>query len=113
MPGSANPQPRSTPSPSNTATPRRWWRWVVYSVLLLALNYTLVSMLLPAPTAQRVNIPYTLFNAQVQASNVAAITTQGDQIQGRFKQPVSYTPDAASQESQVTTFATVQPTFSD
>src|SRR5579859_1743429 len=100
-------------SPPPKQQRRSWWRWIVYALILLALNYTLVSMFLPNPTAQRVNIPYTLFNQQVQASNVAAITASGDTLQGRFKQPVSYTPPNTTTPEQVTAFATVQPTFSD
>jgi hypothetical protein len=83
------------------------------ALALLALNYLLVSFLLSAPTAQRVAIPYTVFKQQVDASNVAAITATADQIQGRLKQAISYTPPSTGQAVQVTTFATVQPTFSD
>ena len=82
-------------------------------LLLFAANYVLVSLFLPGPATQRVAIPYTLFKQQVDAGNVAAITASGDQIQGRFKQPVSYTAPSASQAAQVTDFSTVQPTFSD
>jgi cell division protease FtsH len=85
---------------------------LVYALVLFAINYALVAFFLPVPT-QRVNIPYTLFAQQVQAANVAAITATGDTIQGRFKQPVSYTPPTTNTAVQVTAFATVQPTFSD
>jgi ATP-dependent Zn protease len=88
----------------------RWW---VTAIALFAANYLLVSLFLPAPTTQRVVIPYTLFKQQVDAANVAAITASGDQIQGRFKQPVSYTAPNTTQADQVTAFSTVQPTFSD
>jgi cell division protease FtsH len=86
---------------------------VIYAVVLLVINFAAVSILLPPSTTQRANIPYSLFNQQVQAANVAEITASGDTIQGRFKQPVSYTPSGATEASQVTLFATVQPTFSD
>jgi ATP-dependent Zn protease len=86
---------------------------LLYSLVLLVLNYTLVSLFLPSPTVRRVNIPYTLFNQQVQTGNVAQINATGDTIQGKFKQPVSFTPNGSSQAVQVTAFATVQPTFSD
>ena len=68
----------------------------------LVANYVLVSGLLPAPATLRVAIPYTLFKQQVDAGNVAAITASGDQIQGRFKQPVSYTAPNTSPAVQVT-----------
>ena len=77
-------------------------------LLLFAANYVLVSLFLPGPATQRVAIPYTLFKQQVDAGNVAAITASGDQIQGRFKQPVSYTAPNTSPAIQVTAFSTVQ-----
>jgi cell division protease FtsH len=88
-------------------------RFVIYTLVLLAVNWAIVAVFAPPTTSSRVNIPYTLFTQQVQASNVTEITAQGDQIQGKFAQPVSYTPDGATQAVQVTAFATVQPTFSD
>jgi cell division protease FtsH len=80
---------------------------------LLAINYALVASFVPGASTQRTSVPYTLFTLQVQAGNVAEITAQGDQIQGKFKQAVPYTPGGATQTTQVTSFATVQPTFSD
>ena len=109
------PLPRA-PSTTPRPTPQRrthWWRWLIYALVLFALNYSIVTLFLPPSTSQRANIPYTLFTQQVQASNVAQITAQGDQIQGSFKQPVTYTPAGSTQAAQVTAFATVQPTFAD
>src|SRR4030081_513985 len=80
---------------------------------LIAVNYVLVSFILPPSSTQRVAIPYTVFKQQVEASNVAAITATADQIQGRLKQAISYTPPSTGQAVQVTAFSTVQPTFSD
>ena len=85
----------------------------MYALVLFAINYALVALFVPGPSTQRVSVPYSLFSQQVQAGNVAAITAQGDQIQGRFKQPVSYTANGATQAVQVTAFAAVQPSFSD
>jgi cell division protease FtsH len=89
-----------------------WRRWLIALVLFSA-NYVLVSLLLPAPATQRVAIPYTLFKQQVEAANVSVITASADQIQGTFKQPVSYTAPNSTQTVQVTAFSTVQPTFAD
>jgi cell division protease FtsH len=86
---------------------------VLYALVLFVLNYALVSQFASSQTPQRVSIPYTLFDQQVQAGNVAAITASGDTIQGRFKQPISYTAAGSTSAVQVTAFATVQPTFSD
>src|SRR5215203_4467627 len=90
----------------------RWPLWLLV-VGLFALNYLLASLAMPAPAAQRVDIPYTLFKAQVEAANVATITATADEIQGMLKEPVGYTTPDTNQAVQVTLFATVQPTFSD
>src|ERR1051326_429188 len=117
MAGITDPRSPSAPPPTAPASGpgrrRSWWRWALYALVLFALNYALVAVFAPAPTTQRVNVPYTLFSNQVQAGNVASITAQGDNIQGQFKQPVSYTPPNATAAVQVTTFATVQPALSD
>src|SRR6202165_1164788 len=102
--------------PSVSSAPRRrrpTWKWWLSALALFALNYALVAFLLPGPATQRVAIPYTVFKQQVDVGNVAAITATADQIQGRLRQPISYTPPSTGQPVQVTAFSTVQPTFSD
>ena len=110
----AVPATAGTPAPAGPARRRpAWVTWVV-SLLLLAANYMVVASLFTGPATQRVAIPYTLFKDQVQAANVANISADADQIQGAFKQAVSYTPPSeGSATEQVTQFSTVQPTFSD
>jgi cell division protease FtsH len=106
----------NAPPATPASTPRRTrpaWKWLLYALVLFVLNYALVSQFASTQTPQRVSIPYTLFDQQVQAGNVAAITASGDTIQGRFKQPVSYTSPGSTSAVQVTSFATVQPTFSE
>ncbi len=58
---------------------------------LLVLNWLLSGLLLAPP--QRLEVPYTFFREQVEAGNVAAVTTTGDTIEGRFEQAVTYPPD--------------------
>src|ERR1700730_17681557 len=116
MPSSAAPPVSSTPPATGASTPRRprpTWKWWLTALVLFALNYALVAFLLPSSATQRVPIPYTVFKQQVDAGNVAAITATADQIQGRLKQAVSYTPPSTGQAAQVTAFSNVQPTFSD
>src|SRR3982075_3695576 len=116
MPPHAAPPMPAAPTAGGASAPRRTWpirRWWLIALALFALNYVLVSFILPPPTTQRVAIPYTVFKQQVDASNVAAITATADQIQGRLKQAISYTPPSTGQAVQVTAFSTVQPTFSD
>ena len=112
MASPTKPARRATPSP-RPSRGRPSWKWWLAALAIFALNYALVSVVLPAPATQRVAIPYTVFKQQVDASNVAAITATADQIQGRLKQPISVTPVGSSQAVQVSAFSTVQPTFSD
>src|SRR5689334_3960577 len=61
-----------------------WMRFGWMLLLLLALNWVVSSVLLaPAP---RTAVSYTFFLSQVQANNVAEITSTGDTIEGTFKQ---------------------------
>jgi len=117
MPETTTPvRPSAAPAPP-VSSGSRWrrpsMRWWLTTLALFAANWLLVSLFLPATATQRVALPYTLFKQQVDAGNVAAITASGDQIQGRFKQPVSYSAPNTSPAVQVTDFSTVQPTFSD
>ncbi|MDP9430468.1 MAG: ATP-dependent zinc metalloprotease FtsH [Actinomycetota bacterium] len=64
--------------------------WLVLAGLLV-LNWLLSGLLLAPP--QRLEVPYTFFREQVEAGNVAAVTTTGDTIEGRFEQAVTYPPD--------------------
>ena len=66
------------------------WPFMLWLLVLLVFgaNYLLVYVLLPN-RVDRMEVPYTLFRQQVQAGNVAEITSRGDAIQGTFKQPVT------------------------
>src|SRR5215204_3388058 len=116
MPSATSPARPAAPPATSSSRPGRGrpsWKWWLAALVIFAVNYALVSVAMPGSAAQRVDIPYTLFKQQVEAANVAAITATADQIQGRLKQAVSYTPPSTGQAVQVTLFATVQPTFSD
>src|SRR3712207_6904686 len=99
----------------------RYWRdWSsdVCSSDLLA-NFLLVRFLFPGPEAP-VEVPYTFFKEEVRAQNVEAIYSQGDTVEGRFEEPVTYPPkgEAGSEPDSVTprtseTFTTVLPSFVD
>ncbi|WNV75250.1 ATP-dependent zinc metalloprotease FtsH [Geodermatophilus sp. DSM 44513] len=64
--------------------------WLVLAGLLV-LNWLLSGLLLAPP--QRLEVPYTFFREQVEAGNVAEVTTTGDAIEGRFEQTVTYPPE--------------------
>jgi cell division protease FtsH len=113
--------PKNTPEYSNKGTqmkvpPAR--SWLVY-VLLLLLNFIIVSWLFSGSSGA-VTIPYTLFKDEVGKNNVAAISSQGNTITGRFKTPITYTPNIetgatpqAGQPETVATFTTIVPSFAD
>ena len=96
--------------------PRRTWLW--FGLILLA-NFLLFRFLLPGPEAP-LEVPYTLFKEQVRAGNVEKIYSQGDTVEGRFEEPLTYPPkgeggsDPGSEPSRTSrSFTTVLPSFVD
>jgi cell division protease FtsH len=85
---SAGQLPRRT---SSSPPIRRWWRYLLFPALLLA-NFLLIQVVTPGQP-QRVEVSYTFFKQQVEADNVAQISTRADTIQGTFTKPVAYQPD--------------------
>jgi cell division protease FtsH len=111
-PGPEAPRPWVGPQPSNRPPPPALgWRWLVMLLVFLALNWVLVPFLFPE-RPERITVPYTFFKQQVLADNVAEITSQGDAIQGTFKQPVTYPPSGPDQRT-ATQFETRLPQFVD
>src|ERR671917_538214 len=110
-------QRRATgPGGRRTMPPARSWLW--FALILLA-NFLLVRFLFPGPEAP-VEVPYTFFKEEVRAGNVEAIYSQGDSVEGRFEEPVTYPPkEEAGSESGSTPsitskmFTTVLPSFVD
>src|SRR5918994_6823105 len=116
--GSPPDEPRraSGPERQSTMPPRRSWLWFA---LILLVNFMLFRFLFPGPEAP-VEVPYTLFKEEVRSGNVEAIYSQGDTVEGRFEEPVTYPPkgeggsepgSASSRTSE--TFTTVLPSFGD
>jgi cell division protease FtsH len=64
--------------------------WLVFLIVLLV-NYMVVKYLFPDPDAP-LTIPYTSFRAEVAKGNVEAIYSQGESIEGRFANPVTWPP---------------------
>ncbi|MFL6111760.1 MAG: ATP-dependent zinc metalloprotease FtsH, partial [Catenulispora sp.] len=86
-----------------------WLRFGWMLLVLLALNWIISSVLLaPAP---RTAVAYTFFLSQVDARNVAEITSTGDMIQGTFTKKTAYTPAGSKTAEQVDRFTTQRPTF--
>jgi cell division protease FtsH len=112
LPEAHSPAPPVGSRVDQAPPPKRrpaWWQTLLSLAVLLVLNYLLVSLVMPKPP-QRVDVPYTLFKQQAEAGNVAEVMTQGDTIQGSFKQPVTYPVDGGQP---VANFATVRPSFAD
>src|SRR5262252_822457 len=89
--------------------PRPWW---ITFIIILVLNYLLVQVFLPEKPNPRIDVPYTFFKQQVINDNVSEVTSQGDTIQGTFRNAVTYPPDGNNQQTS-TLFETVQPQFAD
>src|ERR687898_1747798 len=116
--GSPPDEPRRTPGAGGRSTmpPGRTWLW--FGLILLA-NFLLVRFLFPGPEAT-LEVPYTFFKDEVRAGNVEAIYSQGDTVEGRFEEPVTYPPsgEAGSEPGSTPsrtseTFTTVLPSFVD
>jgi cell division protease FtsH len=102
----------SGPGGQSTMPPARSWLW--FALILLA-NVLIVMFLLPGPEAP-VEVPYTFFKEEVGAGNVKAIYSQGDTVEGRFEEPVTYPPkgEGGSEPSSTSEmFTTVLPSFVD
>ncbi|MCW3064837.1 MAG: hflB [Solirubrobacterales bacterium] len=81
---------------------RFWW----FVLGLFALNFVLTLAF--SQGTNRPTVPYTFFRAQVQANNVASVTSRGDQIQGEFRRAIVVPGHKAPTKN----FKTVQPAFS-
>ncbi len=88
-------------------SPRRpgfWWLLVA----LLVVNWSIMSVAMAPPP--RTEVSYTFFADQVDAGNVAAVSSLGDTIQGDLEEPAQYPPDA-DDASAVDLFTTQRPSY--
>ena len=104
--------PAGHDGPADPKPPRpAWMRFGWMLLLLLALNWIISSFLLAPPA--RTTVSYTFFLSQVQAANVAQITSTADTIEGTFTKAASYTPTGETKSEQVERFTTQRPSFAD
>jgi cell division protease FtsH len=103
--------PRGTPPRSPTPpTPQRprfriGAGWIVFAVVLLAINFFIASRATESPS--RVNIPYSpFFLNEVNAGHVKEITSKGTAIQGTFTEKIKY-----AKNEPTTNFQTEVPAF--
>jgi cell division protease FtsH len=87
----------------------RWW---LGFLAILFLNYIVISIFLPGDP-EPVEIPYTVFKQQIEAGNVVEVVSRGEDIQGTFRQPVTFPPEGGSQAHTALQFSTIRPTFAD
>ncbi|HEY0712952.1 MAG TPA: ATP-dependent metallopeptidase FtsH/Yme1/Tma family protein, partial [Polyangia bacterium] len=90
--------------------PRRKWNWGKIGTRILA-GYLIIFALLTLQDRQNEapTIPYSEFNAQVEAGNVAELFSRGQTIQGKLRQPKPV-PGAADGKT-YERFATERPVF--
>src|ERR671912_2922373 len=111
-------EPRRAPGAwgQGAMPPRRTWLW--FALILLA-NFLLFRFLSPGPEAL-LEVPYTFFKEQVRTGNVEMIYSEGDTVEGRFEEPITYPPkgqggsEPGSEPSRTSrSFTTVLPSFVD
>lgn len=88
--------PEAQQSPGQPGMPTRK-TWITF-LIILALNYAVMRMLFPAQD-DAITIPYTAFKEQAAADNVAAIYSKGANIEGRFREPVTWPPPGEKEEA--------------
>jgi len=88
----AGPAGGSSSASKNTTTGAFWRRQPLWLVLLVVMsaNYLAMQFFFPEPTA--ITIPYTFFKNQIEAGNVADVTSVGASIEGSFKVKTTYPP---------------------
>jgi cell division protease FtsH len=74
---------------------------------LLVLNWVVAGQVGNQKT--RIDVPYTVFRAQVEQGNVREVSTRGDTIQGVFRHMVRYPPGKSGKSA--TLFQTVHPSL--
>jgi cell division protease FtsH len=72
------------------------WVWPVVWIIGLALIFSsLQQMVNGALGSQSVQVAYSFFYDQVEAGNVDQVLFQNNEVQGKFKAPVSYPPEGS------------------
>lgn len=92
--------------------------WLTF-LLVLIVNFLIVRYVFPSGD-EPVSVPYTLFKEEASRGNVSKIYSRGENLTGRFRNPVTYSPTADSgsrvrvpEPRDVTTFSTTLPAFLD
>ncbi len=106
---------RGTPPASSRGTPPQQpakgslrWFWVLFATLLIV-NWVLAATLTKTTTTPQLSLPYSVFYSQVNANNVASVTTTGDSIQGALRTEIHYPAGTGGETSK--DFKTERPVF--
>ncbi len=85
----------------------------MFLALALVANFMLAKAF--TDETERTRVPYTLFREQAQADNVEEISSKGETIQGKFRDPIVYAEDAnqPTETTEVVDFKTERPSFAD
>ena len=104
------PDGRGMPEGPAAKPPHRSRAFLVFVLVLLALNWAMLLLFSPAGQP-RLSVPFNpYFLSEVQSGQVASITSKGDTIQGTFKTKVRY-PATDKNATPTTLFTTQVPTF--
>jgi cell division protease FtsH len=102
-----SPPPQGGPQQTPPQSPRFRFsrRWIIFALVLLAINFYIGSR--ATQPQSRVRVPYSpFFLDQVSSGNVREITSKGTAIQGNFREAVSYGKSKATRR-----FRTEVPAF--
>src|SRR3954471_8392641 len=100
-------QPKEQGRRPQMRPPRVGWRWIAFIVVALAINYVVASAVGPNERPQ-VAVPYSpFFLQQVDARNVKEISSQGEAVEGHFREQVTF------KKTKTDRFKTQIPTFAD
>jgi len=90
---------------------RPWWKRPPFWFLVIAAVMVLLIVYIPERGGKPAPTPYSTFLDQVEAGNVASVTFQGTEIDGRYKHPLDSAP--ASSTVPRDTFSSRVPDFGD
>jgi cell division protease FtsH len=99
--------PDDSPSRTPNTQPRRGGFWGLV-IALLAINWIAMSVVMGPPS--RTDVSYSFFTDQLDADNVATVTSTADTIQGDFTKVVDY-PPGSKDAAPVDLFTTQRPSF--
>ncbi len=112
----SEPRQQVQPSkpPMGKSAPGNIWWWVL---LIVVLNFVLTRYVFQ-PEESSVTISYSAFRQQVEAGNVKAVKTKGDEISGTFVKEIQYYAPVSEEKTKnepqkVHTFVSIVPSFVD